>query len=179
MWFRENKFDVVADIKTAFLQISIYKEDRDWHFLRWNDPEQSKFRIFHYATVIFGVKSSPFLLDSVTGYPTKSDEDYNTELKKLLRSFYVDNDVTSIRMKEELKGFISCSKNLMSKDVFDFRGWEFTEERNDMVHGKEIAVIQLHWNKLQDILKVNIRWTKDVDLEKITKCTMLSVAQSF
>ena len=116
------------------------------------------------------------LLVSVLEYHIKNDEGYDTKLKqKLLKSFYVDN-VTSIPTKEELKEFITCSKNLMSKGGFHLRGWEFTEERNDTGHGKETAVLGLHWNGFQDILKVNVSWIKDVDLEKITKRTMLSVA---
>ena len=63
----------------------------------------------------------------------------------------------------------------MSKGGFDLKGWEFTEERNDTEHGKETALLGLHWNKFQDILKDNVSWTKDVDLEKITKRTMLPV----
>ena len=96
--------------------------------------------------------------------------------QSLSKSFYVDNVVTSTPMKEELKEFITCSKNLMSKGGFDLRGWEFTEERNDTGHGKETVVLGLHCNIFQDILKVNVSCTKDVDLEKISKRTMLSVA---
>ena len=33
LWFRKNKFGVVADIKKAFLQISIHKKDRDFFAL--------------------------------------------------------------------------------------------------------------------------------------------------
>ena len=129
------------------------------------------------ARVVFGVKSSPFLLASVIEYHITNDVEYDTELKqKLLKSFYVDNVVTSIPTKEELKEFTTCSKNLMSKGGFDLRGWEFTEERNDTEHSKKTAVLGLHWNRFQDILKVNISWTKEVDLEKITKRTILSVA---
>ena len=64
----------------------------------------------------------------------------------------------------------------MSKGEFVLRGWTFTEERNETEHGKEIAVLGLHWNIFHDILKVNVSWTKNVDLQKIIKCTMLSVA---
>lgn len=176
--FRENKFGVLADIKKAFLQISIRKEDRDFlRFLWWSNPEQSELRIFRHARVVFGVKSSPFLLASVIEYHIKNDEEYDPELKqRLLRSFYVDNVVTSVRTEEELKRFITCSKNLMSKGGFDLRGWEHTEERKDTEHGKEAVVLGLHWNRFSDILKVNVSWTKDVNLEKITKRTMLSVA---
>ena len=65
-------------------------------------------------------------------------KEYDTELKqKLRKSFYVDNVVTSILTKEELKKFITCFNNLMSKNGFDLRGWEYTEEGNDTEHGKK------------------------------------------
>ena len=135
--FRENKYGVVVGIKKAFLQISTRKEDRDiLRFLWWNDQEQRKFRIFRHAKVFFGVKSSPFLLASIIEYYVKNNEEYDTELKqKMLRNFYVDNVVTSILMKEEFKKMHS-SKKLMSEGGFYLRGWEFTEERNDMEKNK-------------------------------------------
>ena len=77
----------------------------------------------------------------------------------------------SIHAKEELEEFITFSKN-----EFDLRGWEYTEKRTVMAHGKKTAVFGLHWNRLLDILKVNVSWTKDRDVEKIAKCTVLAVA---
>ena len=77
-------------------------------------------------------KSSPFLLATVIEYHIKNDEEHDIKLKqKLLRSFYVDNVVEGISKKEELKEFITCSKNFLSKVGFDLRGCQFTEERND------------------------------------------------
>ena len=58
--------------------------------------------------------------------------------------------------EEELKEFIICSKNLKSKGGFDLRGWDFTKEKNVTEYGKETAVLGLHWNRFQDILKVHV-----------------------
>lgn len=67
--FREKKIGVVADIKKAFLQISICKEDRDFlRFLWWKNRDCQEIRMFRHTRVVFGVKSSPFLLEAVLEY---------------------------------------------------------------------------------------------------------------
>ncbi|GFR06803.1 uncharacterized protein TNCT_609441 [Trichonephila clavata] len=53
---------------------------------------------------------------------------YHDTAVKLKNSFYVDNCVTSVNSKEELRRFIEDSANLMAHVKLDLRGWEFTKE---------------------------------------------------
>ncbi|XP_055944799.1 uncharacterized protein LOC129975691 [Argiope bruennichi] len=117
--FREGQLGVIANIRKAFLQISIRKEDRDFlRFLWWENREIELF---------FGVKCSPFLLASVIEYHIQKWEGFEKSLKKrLLESFYIDNVVTSVDSKDQLDSFIDNSKTLMAKGGFDLREWEWS-----------------------------------------------------
>ncbi|XP_055948609.1 uncharacterized protein LOC129981696 [Argiope bruennichi] len=61
--FREQAVAITADIKKAFLQIQIAEEDQNYTSFFWTeDPEKEEEEIFKMTRVLFGVKSSPFLL---------------------------------------------------------------------------------------------------------------------
>ncbi|XP_055944433.1 uncharacterized protein LOC129975391 [Argiope bruennichi] len=173
--FREGQLGVIADIRKAFLQISIRKEDRDFlRFLWWENREEKKLRVFRHTRVVFGVKCSPFLLASVIEYHIQKCEGFEKSLKKrLLESFYIDNVVTSVDSKDQLDRFIDNSKTLMAKGGFDLREWEWSGdcETNSK---EETQVLGLIWNKKLDTLKINMKWLDGINVEKVTKRSMLS-----
>ncbi|XP_055932046.1 uncharacterized protein LOC129962326 [Argiope bruennichi] len=173
--FREGQLGVIADIRKAFLQISIRKEDRDFlRFLWWENREEKKLKAFRHTRVVLGVKCSPFLLASVIEYHIQKCEGFEKSLKKrLLESFYIDNAVTSVDSKDQLDGFIDNSKTLMAKGGFDLREWEWSGdcETNSK---EETQVLGLIWNKKLDTLKINMKWLDDINVEKVTKRSMLS-----
>ncbi|GBN96939.1 hypothetical protein AVEN_232744-1 [Araneus ventricosus] len=113
--FRVKKFGATADIRKAFLQISVSKEYRDYlRFLWWKNLEEKKLKVFRHIRVVFGVKSSPFLLASVIEHHIEARKGFNSEFKKILKqSFYVDNVVASLDSHEDLNNFISKSTQLM------------------------------------------------------------------
>ncbi|XP_055926996.1 uncharacterized protein LOC129958499 [Argiope bruennichi] len=173
--FREGQLVVIADIMKAFLLISIRKEDRDFlRFLWWENREEKKLSVFRHTRVVFGVKCSPFLLASVIEYHIQKCEGFEKSLKKkLLESFYIDNVVTSVDSKDQLDRFIDNSKTLMAKGGFDLREWEWSGvcETNSK---EETQVLGLIWNKKLDTLKINMKWLDDINVEKVTKRSMLS-----
>ncbi|GBO35440.1 hypothetical protein AVEN_98825-1, partial [Araneus ventricosus] len=174
--FRVKKFGATADIRKAFLQISVSKEDRDYlRFLWWKNLEEKKLKVFRHTRVVFGVKSSPFLLASVIEHHIEASKGFNSEFKKILKqSFYVDNVVASLDSHEDLKKFISKSTQLMLQGGFELRDWESTECETE--HGWETPVLGMKWNRQLDSLRVNMSWMNKLSLEKITKRIMLSAA---
>jgi len=96
--FRLHRIGIIADIRKAFLQISLCQEDRDFLRFLWVTAEGA-LKIFRHARVSFGVTSSPFLLGAVidfhlTKYSEGSEEttEYTiSTIEKLRKSFYVDN----------------------------------------------------------------------------------------
>jgi hypothetical protein len=63
--FRCNKIGLLADIKQAFLNVEIDKEHRNYRRFLWYDSnsEQSQKVVYRFLRVVFGVTSSPFLLN--------------------------------------------------------------------------------------------------------------------
>lgn len=59
--FREHEVGVIADIKKAFLQISVNLKDREYLKFLWVD-EHGREVVYRHNRVVFGVSSSPFCL---------------------------------------------------------------------------------------------------------------------
>ncbi|GBM21584.1 hypothetical protein AVEN_172445-1 [Araneus ventricosus] len=171
---REKKIGVTADIRKALLQISICKEDKDFlRFLWWKNKDYQEHKLFRHARVVFGVRSSPFLLEAVLKYHLVKNCDLDPFVtKRLSNSFYVDNFLISVHNESELKRLINVSNELMKKCDFELRDWESSAPRD--VNSKTIDLLGLKWDKSKDILSINFKWLKEVNIEIITKRTMLS-----
>ena len=90
--FRTFLFVLTADIQSAFLQISINENDRNYlRFLRFDDVFADKPIIVRnrFARVVFDVTSSPFILNAVICKHVEKDEFDNEFVQKVLESFYV------------------------------------------------------------------------------------------
>ncbi|GFX98643.1 uncharacterized protein TNCV_1502211 [Trichonephila clavipes] len=75
--FRVNPIAFVADIKMAFLMIEIDESERDFTRFFWDenpgiDLENKRLDIFRMTRVLFGVKSSPFLLAATIKHHLKN-----------------------------------------------------------------------------------------------------------
>ena len=87
----------MGDIEKAFLMITVAQPDRDALRFLWftdlNDPQKSA-AVMRFTRVIFGVSSSPFLLNATVDHHMRKllpgDQPF---VDKFLRSIYVD-DVT-------------------------------------------------------------------------------------
>ncbi|GFW79806.1 hypothetical protein TNCV_2590261 [Trichonephila clavipes] len=62
----------------------------------------------------------------VIEYPIQKYEFAESFKERLLKSFYLDNVVTSVDSKDQLNEFIANSKTLMAKGGFDLREWEWS-----------------------------------------------------
>ena len=63
LWFRTYHVALTADIKKAFLMVSISEEDRNALRFLWVDSvtsDQPGIHVLHFTRVVFGVTSSPF-----------------------------------------------------------------------------------------------------------------------
>lgn len=100
--FRLNRLGVIADIKRAFLQISVHQADRDYLRFLWYDSS-GQLIIYRHQRVVFGVISSPYLLGAIIDHHLSECEkkiELGSSLcelkvlKQLRKSLYVDNCVT-------------------------------------------------------------------------------------
>ena len=91
--FRCHKIAYTADIEKAFLQVNVDEADRDYlRFLWVDDPKKDEpiLKIYRYNRVVFGLKSSPFLLNATIQHHVRKCE--NVELvNEILNSIYVDD----------------------------------------------------------------------------------------
>ena len=90
--FRVQPIALVADIEKAFLMIAVKKEDRDVLSVDDVNSAEPKIVEYRFARVVFGVTSSPFLLNAtrlkhITCYEREDPEFVN----QMLRSLYLDD----------------------------------------------------------------------------------------
>ena len=130
--FRVHKIAVTADIEKAFLMISVWPQDREFlRFLWVDDPAQEDPKIvtYRFARVVFGVSSSPFLLNATVRHHLERHSDTHGELvTKVLRSIYVDDVVTGSQSEEQAYELYTGAKNLLKTGAFNLR--KFTSNSN-------------------------------------------------
>ena len=119
MRFRSFRIALTADIEKAFLMISVEERDRDvLRFLWVNNIDENdvKIRPLRFTRVVFGVSSSPFLLNSTIRYHLERYRDSHPELiKRLVDSFYVDDVVTGAPTEDEAFQLYTDSKKILKK----------------------------------------------------------------
>lgn len=104
--------------------VSMAKEDREVLRFLWVDdiekehPEPVELR---FTRVVFGVSSSPFLLNATIQYHLEKSSAEPSLVEKLLRSFYVDNLVTGA--EDEAQGYLlyEASKEILKTGGFNLR----------------------------------------------------------
>ncbi|GFX79794.1 reverse transcriptase domain-containing protein [Trichonephila clavipes] len=103
--FRLYRFGVLADIRKAFLQISLHQQDQNFLRFLWHS-EEGKLIHYTHCRVVLGVSSSPFLLGSTIQYHLEKKLEEAEQgrgkypeciVHKLISSFYVDNCLASVQ----------------------------------------------------------------------------------
>ena len=104
--FRVHRVVFTADNEKAFLMISLSSEDREFvRFLWMDDPfkEDPELKLFRYTRVVFGISSSPFLLNATVRYHLESHlETHRETVERVLRGIYVDDVVCGAPTRRSL-----------------------------------------------------------------------------
>jgi hypothetical protein len=175
--FRVKEYGVVSDVKKAFLQISVKKEDRDFLRFLWWEKGSEEIQEYRHCRVVFGVSSSPFLLAATVNYHLDhAPEEFDGTSQLLKKSLYVDNCVVSLETEEEVKRFIRESTLMMSQAQMDLRGWVWRSPQLDLEKSELVSVLGLLWNLAEDTLGLDLREFKTEKEEKATKRMILSAA---
>ena len=126
--FRLILIAITADIKQAFLQISVAKERQNFLRFLWFDdvfdidPSIIMYRI---TRIIFGLNSSPFLLNGALKVHFSKllhqqiCEDFT--LEKLLRDLYLGDLASSFKEEKQSFRFYETSKDILSMGGFELR----------------------------------------------------------
>ena len=145
--FRANSVAIVGDIEKAFLNIEINPEDRDCLRFLWvkdvSDPEPEVVT-YRFNRVVFGVSSSPFLLNAVIQHHLHQYSDRDPEfVRTMIEGFFVDDLVMSCKNTATAFEFYDKAKNRMSEGGFRLRKWK----TSDKALGEAIANNERGWNE--------------------------------
>ena len=122
--FRMHQVALTADIERAFLMVSISEQDRDvlrflWVDIKKDPPEACAFR---FTRVVFGVSSSPFLLNATIQHHLEEHKlAFPNTVKILSRSTYVDDIVSGAGNEEDAYQLYKESKDLLKQGGFNLR----------------------------------------------------------
>ncbi|XP_037505495.1 uncharacterized protein LOC119381810 [Rhipicephalus sanguineus] len=128
--FRTHPIAIMADIKKAFLQISIKEEDRDaFRFLWFEEGDVAEFlqkqvQEWRMTRVPFGATCSPFLLTAtILHHIRRAPPSMASTAKTLGESFYVDDLVTGADTDDEAAKFCKEAQQLMLSAGMNLRKW--------------------------------------------------------
>ena len=112
--FRSYKIALTADLEKAFLMVSVEEADRDVLRFIWVDDvskDPPDLRVYWFTRVVFGVSSSPFLLNATIRFHLEKYLETNESLVRcLLCSTYVDDIITGGHTEEAFKVYAESKK---------------------------------------------------------------------
>jgi len=127
MRFRCHQIALVGYIKKAFLMVGVNEADCDLlRFLWVKDPfaSEPKVELKRFTRLVFGVSSSPYLLNATLGHHMSkyalSDPEF---VKKFLEALYVDDLSTGDRHVGETYQLFLKSKLRILEAGFNMRKW--------------------------------------------------------
>ena len=123
--FQSYPIALTGNIEKGFLMISIAKADRDALRFLWVDDITSKHPeivTLRFARVVFGVSSSPFLLNATIRHHLESFASSHPKLvSDILQSIYVDDFVFGASDEESAWELSSNSKRVLRCGLFNFQ----------------------------------------------------------
>lgn len=140
--FRLQSIGITSDIEKAFLNVSIAPDDRDFLWFLWIDDitkDNPEIVIRRFTRVVFGVNSSPFLLNGTISHHINSYKDIDPDfVEEVLKSLYVDDFTSSASSVSEGYSLYDKLKKIFKDRGFNMRKWQ----TNSDVLGKKIASIE-------------------------------------
>ena len=120
--FRVHRVAIIADIEKAFLMVSMAGKDRDvLRFLWFKDAltEQHELLELRFTRVVFGITSSPFLLNATLLEKYKRSHPHLIE--QLCRSLYVDDLACGASDEEQAYLVFATAREILKDAGFNLR----------------------------------------------------------
>ncbi len=125
--FRSYPVAITADVEKAFHQVSVSNPDRDkLRFLWWENIEgkSPKMVQYRFRRLVFGLTSSPAILNGVIQHHLSLYSSSEPEVSKLLAdSLYVDDFPGGAQNDDEAYSIYEKAKHVMSEGGFNLRKW--------------------------------------------------------
>lgn len=185
--FREQPVVLVGDIEKAFLNSEVHPDDRDCLRFLWVKDiyaEEPEFIVYRFNRVVFGVNSSPFLLNAVLRHHVNRYKNVDSQFVECLtKAFFVNDLVTSCHDSTTAHALYEKARERMSEGGFKLRKWKtndkivarkIQENENASTHknvlsetesvrenpvlseDKKNKVLGLVWDNEQDSLEFNL-----------------------
>ena len=123
--FRSYQVAITADLEKAFLMVSVEEDDRDVLRFLWVEDvakEPPDIRMYRFTRVVFGVSSSPFLLNATIKFHLEKYLETNEALvRQLLQSTYVDDIISGSCTEDEAFNLYVESKRIFREGGFNLR----------------------------------------------------------
>ena len=123
--FRVHPIALAGDIEKAFLMVSVTKRDQDVLRFLWVDDvfkESPEVVTMQFKRVVFGVSSSPFLLNGTIKRHMEQYRSVNSgHVEKFLRSMYVDAVTFGGKGVDETYNLYLFSKTRLAEGGFNLR----------------------------------------------------------
>ena len=154
---REYPCALQADIRKAFFMIGMREEDRPYLRFVWPEAEGEEMCIWRLKKLPFGVNCSPFILNAVLRCHLESVSESVSEsesdiIKLLLRSFYVDDFITSVPKSSDAHNLQKCSVDILQGAGMELRKWRGNTIVCDAEAGTK--VLGMVWDTDTDALSV-------------------------
>ena len=167
MRFRSHKIALAADIEKAFLMISVSKTDRDvLHFLWVKDINTTPAEIvtLRFTRVVFGVSSSPFLLNAtINHHMMKYATVYPEFVETFMKSIYVDDISCGAEDDDAAFDLYLKSKTILAEGGFNLRKFV----TNSASLNQRIQLSELNFGKPEEsnsckVTEEDKTYTKDI-----------------
>ena len=133
MRFRYHRVALAADIVKAFLMVRIKEASQDvLRFLWIDDPDNEHPNIFvkRFNRVVFGVTSSPFLLNATIRHHVTKYEAYHPQfVSDFLTSLHGDDFKMGTDSVPEAFQLYTKARSIMKEAGFHLRKWISSSER--------------------------------------------------
>ena len=143
--FRFQHVALIGDIEKAFLMVSVRERDRDSLRFLWvpnPDDENPGIATFRFSRVVFGVSSSPFLLNATINHHMETYRDSDPVfVDKFLSSIYVDDLVTGSVDVDSTYELYTKSRIRLAKAGFKLRKFVTnSEELHQLIQERESSL---------------------------------------
>ena len=115
-----KSFAVISDISKAFHRVIVHPEYCKWTKFLWVNSEREAQLIYQFNVLIFGSRSSPFILSQVLETHTSS---HAKPICNLASYFYVDNLVKTYEDESELISEKVVIDSVLEEANMPLRGW--------------------------------------------------------
>ena len=166
MRFRYHPVALVTDIEKAFLMVQVANADRDvLRFLWIDDPsrEDPNIVLKRFNRVVFGVTSSPFLLNGTVRHHVSNYEAEDPQfVNDFLSSLYVDDFNGGKNSVPEAFQLYTKAKSRMKEGGFNLRKWISNSEKlmQWIDHKEGVPIMEASTVFEEDKTYTNSAWSK-------------------